>query len=294
MGDFVIHACGDNNIWHNFAFDILRRYNPKAHTVFIYINGSDHTHPSQKWKAYVLQRLYPDAPIRFIKTANCLSPVTLPESEFRVFPFENYKCNSVARDMLKRISGVDHAGEGGYVLLNQRSVGNRYLYEAVTKLPLGDYLQTRTTLHVKVCNFEDMTPQEQAEACSKARVFISVHGAGTINLIFTPMSCPLLEVNFRKNWFCDPVCDAHYLSPDRLDSKCSHSVFHKSDFHNLCGLLGKPYTEVEAEYYGDGFIDRNPINRRSVYVDGEKLVNLIDQTLAHQPQETCPDPTESP
>ena len=31
-------------------------------------------------------------------------------------------------------------------------------------------------------------------------------------LIFTHKSTPLIEINLRKHWYCDNVCDDHFLA----------------------------------------------------------------------------------
>ena len=51
--------------------------------------------------------------------------------------------------------------------------------------------------------------------------------------------------------------------------------FHKADYHNLCKLLGKPYREVQCVDYGGGFLNRNPVSRQSLFVDGRSLVRLL-------------------
>ncbi len=52
--------------------------------------------------------------------------------------------------------------------------------------------------------------------------------------------------------------------------------FHKADYHNLCRLLDRPYTELEAIRY-DGFTARNPIGRRYLFVDGASLLAEIER-----------------
>jgi fructose-1,6-bisphosphatase/inositol monophosphatase family enzyme len=92
-----------------------------------------------------------------------------------------------------------------------------------------------------------MTPEEQYHICSEAALFISAHGAACSNMIFTPSSTPMIEINFRKDWYCDPVCDQHYHNKISFDTKCNgqllHAEYHKADFHNLSHLLGKKYYE---------------------------------------------------
>ena len=110
---------------------------------------------------------------------------------------------------------------------------------------------------------------------------ISAHGAGCTNLIFTPPDTPLLEISFRKHWYCDPVCDDHFYGRKSINEKCNGTLnhgphYHKADFHNLCRLIKKPFFEIEAEEYGEGFTARNPIGRKKIYIDGKRVVACIN------------------
>ena len=106
---------------------------------------------------------------------------------------------------------------------------------------------------------------------------ISCHGAANTNLIFLPDNGCLMEINFRKHWQCDPVCDDHYNSNISYDRKCNGKLtyrpyFHKGDYHNLAKFFDKKYVECEIEN-ADIFLDRNPINLKNIYVDADKIIN---------------------
>jgi hypothetical protein len=165
-------------------------------------------------------------------------------------------------------------------LFNQRSINNRYLYDANTELPLQDFLLLKDLkVPLKICSFDTMTPEEQYEFCSKAIIFISAHGAGCTNCIFTPIDCPLIEINLRTHWYCDPVCDDHFYEKISINKKCETKLdkpFHKADYHNLCSLINKKYFEIEPLYYSGKFMSRNPISKEKIYIDGEKLLEIID------------------
>ncbi len=128
---------------------------------------------------------------------------------------------------------------GKYILLNQRNHDNRYLYDYYTKLKLEDFLLNQDIkIPIKVCNFENMTPEEQYDICSNCAIFISAHGAGCTNIIFTQKNTPLIEINLRKHWYCHPVCDNHFYNRISINAKCNgklnyRSYFHKADYHNL-------------------------------------------------------------
>jgi hypothetical protein len=195
--------------------------------------------------------------------------------EFIKYPIDNH--------ILEIVNKINSKCKGKYILLNQRSINNRYIYENDTELPLEEYL-LKFNFPFKFCNFENMTPEAQYEICSKALIFISVHGAGCTNLIFTPIECPLIEINFRKHWYCDPVCDDHLFKIVDINEKCNGQLtyskeFHKADYHNLCYLIGKKYIEIESIKYKDGFNDKNPINKTKIYIDGQNLLNLINNNI---------------
>jgi hypothetical protein len=122
--------------------------------------------------------------------------------------------------------------------------------------------------------------EEQYDICSDAALFICGHGAGCTNLIFTPKNCPLIEINFRNHWYCDPVCEDHYNGTISINEKCNGKLcyreyFHKADYHNLCHLIDKKYLEVEAVEYGGRFLSKNPISKQRIYIDGNQLAHTI-------------------
>ncbi|MEO0543012.1 MAG: glycosyltransferase family 61 protein [Pseudomonadota bacterium] len=183
-------------------------------------------------------------------------------------------------------SNIESSGsEKDYVLLNQRPVGNRYLVEENTGQPLEQYLRdalAKREIPFKSCRFHEMTPVEQAQMCLGASTFISAHGAGCTNIIFTPLHCSVIEYNFRKYWNCDPVCDAHYNGTLSDNEPCNiqpktYPQFHKADFHNLSHMLDRHYTELEVVRYA-GYRTRNPIDRSSMYVDGLALLEEIEKS----------------
>jgi glycosyltransferase involved in cell wall biosynthesis len=55
--------------------------------------------------------------------------------------------------------------------------------------------------------------------------------------------------------------------------------FHKADYHNLCYLSNKKYTEIEALCYVGKFNDRNPISKQELHIDGENLTKIIEEYI---------------
>ncbi len=139
----------------------------------------------------------------------------------------------------------------------------------------------------KVVCFDDMSFNEQAIALSDTKVMLSCHGAGNTNVFLLPQDGHLLEINFRKHWYCDPVCDPHFMG--QLSSKCKcdgkltwRPYFHKADYHNLAKFFGKKYTELEFEFC-DEYIDRNPINVKNVYIDSKYIMDKVKFAMTYQP-----------
>jgi hypothetical protein len=277
--DTWISNIKDNNIFHCLAFDIIKKYNPNYKSVYIYENNINKENPVQKWRLFTMKKLYPNINVRYIDRTEEIEGT---HPSYNCWRFIDYMKDSHIINIVNKLKSTS---KGEYILLNQRNINNRYLYENESNVPLQDYLSKKTfKLPFKVCSFDIMTPEEQYEACSKAAIFISVHGAGCTNLIFTPSECPLIEINFRKHWYCYPVCQDHLNGITSINEKCTSFLtvgmkpFFKADYHNLCRLINKKYTEVEVEKY-EGFLAVNPIKKRSLYVNGSKLVKLIESYL---------------
>ena len=69
-----------------------------------------------------------------------------------------------------------------------------------------------------------------------------------------------------------------------MNTKCDGKLtyrpyFHKADYHNLCYLLGKKYLEIEAIKYDGGFLNKNPISKKNIYIDGEKIIKDVNELL---------------
>jgi hypothetical protein len=277
----IVSKISDNNIFHIFVFDIIKLYTPTPSHIYIEDNINI-KHPCQLWRLFVLKKLYPNAKISILKDIQYKSEYTY--KGYDCWKFIKYPIDKHVYEIINKINSKE---KGEYILLNQRSTNDRHMYDANTKLPLEEYLLAQEfTYPVKICNFETLKPEEQFAICSKAKIFISAHGAGCTNLIFTPPECPLIEVNFRKHWYCDNVCDDHFLGKISINDKCNGKLnyrpeFHKADYHNLCYLINKHYTEIQAEYYGGIFKSRSPISKTHIYIDD--IVILFRIILSGKP-----------
>ena len=265
----------DNNIFHNFAFDIILYYHPRYKKAIINSDNIDLQHPVQKWRYFVFKKIYAKVEYKkYVKKKH--------KKYYKGYDFSNFINYEQSKHMINIYNKLTKFTFGEYILLVQRGENNRYLYDYSTKLKIEDYLKTKNLkIPIRVCNFENMTPQEQYDICSKCLFFIAAHGAGCTNIIFTPKMTPLIEINFRKHWYCDPVCDKHIKGEISINSKCNGRLkfkpqFHKADYHNLCHLINKKYIEMEAIEYSEGFLSKNPICKQKIYIDGNVLIERIN------------------
>jgi hypothetical protein len=203
--------------------------------------------------------------------------------QYNYWNFIKYQPEIKLINIIDKIRPTIHT-DGEYILLNVRSE-SRFLFDYQTKMKLEVFLQSKKLpLNLKICDFSIIPVEEQYNLCSKAKIFISQHGAGCTNLIFTQKNCPLIEINFRKHWYCDPVCKSHMNNTISINDKCDgkltyHNEFHKADYHNLCYLIDKPYFEIEAVEYGGRFLSVNPISKEKIYIDGSELIKLVNDIL---------------
>jgi len=279
----------DNNIFHILLSEVLSLHKLdlnklRSGTLLLIEDKISKRNPCQKWRYFVLSRIF--GTVDYISKKNAkklVDPKRIDTgNSYDCWRFIKYHANNNYINLVNTIRTAPCSDKPGYVLLNQRDADDRYLYDVKTRKPLEDFLSAKLNLldiPFKSLNFATLSPEDQASICSLARVFISIHGAGTSNLIFTPEDCPLIEINFRKYWFCDEVCDRHFSGELKYDERCDGGLnfmpeFHKADFHNLCQLLDKRYIEVEAEKY-DGYRSRNPISRKKVFVDGDRLSLIV-------------------
>jgi hypothetical protein len=283
MSKFVFSNISDNNIFHIFAFDIIKYYNNNSEKAYICSKNIDKNHNTQKWRYFVMNKLYhceyidieiPDLIKERLKTIKPL------HNGYNCWQFIKYNEDPHIKNIYTKI--ISNISEGQYILLNIRD-DQRILYDYNSGLKLESFLtnnQNRLNAPFIFCNFSKIPPEEQYKICNNAKILIAAHGAGCTNLIFTP----LIEINLRKYWYCDPVCNLHIDGKICMNTKCHGKLtyrpyFHKADYHNLCYLLGKKYLEIEAIKYDGGFLNKNPISKKNIYIDGEKLITTINQLL---------------
>lgn len=284
----LISEIKDNNIFHIFAFDIILYYDSKYKTVYINLEGINIKNSCQKWRLFVMKKLYTN--VKYLTDASSTkyineNTLTKTFDGYDCWKFIKYNPSPHLCKIYHKIISNKTLPQEKYILLNQRNIDDRYLYDYNTKLKLEDFLFSKNLKYpLKVCNFSNMTPEKQYNICRNSSLFISAHGAGCTNLIFTPTETPLIEINLRKHWYCDLLCDDHFHGKISINKKCNGTLnyrpyFHKADYHNLCYLINKKYIEMEAVEYGEGFGNRNPISKKNIYIDGNLLIKYINDLL---------------
>ena len=282
--NFILSTIPDNNIFHIFAFDIIKNYNDKYSIAYINSENIDKNSNTQKWRYFVMNKLYNCKYIEKISSIKKnLSNLKISHHGYNPFKFIKYKQDAHITKIYKKINS--NKNNGKYILLNIRD-DTRILYDNNSKLKLENFLENnkyRLNAPFIYCNFSKIKPEEQYKLCNNARIFISAHGAGCTNLIFTPINTPLIEINLRKHWYCDNVCDDHYYGKISMNTKCNgklkYNNYHKADYHNLCYLLGKKYLEIEPIKYDGGFLSKNPISKKNIYINGYELILNINKLL---------------
>lgn len=158
---------------------------------------------------------------------------------------------------------------------------NRILCDVHTKSPIEELIVEKYGQQ-SIVYFESMDAIDQVNILQNCKVFCGVHGANLVNLVFTRTNAHVIEIDLKKHWNCDPVCNDHFsnkLKPDEpCKGKLTRGVYHKADYHNLSLLCGKKYQSISAldvEQYND----RNPINVQKVYVEFSILCKYVDSAL---------------
>ena len=180
---------------------------------------------------------------------------------------------------------------------------NRILFDYESKHKYNKNILVHTILH-KECkkinipfeaiSFDNATFEEQAEFLKDVKILIACHGATLTNLFLLPKNATIFEISFRKNLYCDPICEKHLkgIIPytqdcfnrskelngyfyDEANNKLKYSLAH---YYNLSQLFGIGYQEILIEdantYY---YIDNNvyPINLTNLYINTDTLLQDI-------------------
>ena len=160
------------------------------------------------------------------------------------------------------------------IFVNRKNA--RKVLDLATKQPLENILSKAGI----VCKyFEDLTANEQCKFISQAKIFISPHGSGLTNMIFTHPNCKNVEISYRKYFFCDPICEKHRNETLLLKEDCfTKTPFYKYDYFHQARLLNKQH----YEYMADDCLQEMNIshnNNKTMLVNSMNFINFIKTLL---------------
>lgn len=289
----------DVNIFHFFAVEInavwQSVHNNKTTNFFVFLQDYKNN-GVHRWRYDLLNCVVPTFTNIEELHSHCrknnvmiqqITDIIYPGWIIDPWSFVDYTPNDVYMAFaltVKQSLGITQT-HGTYATLVTRKK-SRVLYDAQSKVCFenifADYCQAHDIPHKIVC-FDDVSLKEQADTLADTKVMLSCHGAGNTNVFLLPDNGHLMEINFRKHWYCDPVCDPHFSGTLSSTCQCKGQLtwrpyFHKADYHNLAKFFGKQYTELDIESV-DGFLDRNPINVRKVYIDANCILQKMSAIM---------------
>ena len=309
--NIIVSYFNDNsNIYHIFACEIMAIWNESKgnlDTIIVlknYVNNN-----LNNWRLSLLKSLYKDVYIHDLPSSKNFNVKEILNTKYYKFLNESFKfikqpkmqnyinmVNIIKYNInkLKKLSDVNNI-KGTQVAFIYRTK-NRILYDYKTKELIQNILTKElknSNILFKIANFDNYTFEEQAEFLKDVKVMISCHGAAFTNLILLPQNATIMEVSFKKYWYCDPVCkghlsgkygykeDCHTISNSRYyDKKNKKLIYHKADYYNLSQLFGIGYKEILIEDANEYFKnpsdkDYNPINLTNIYIDSSALIDKI-------------------
>lgn len=291
----LVSSIVDVNIFHFFALEVNAIWNTLYHkqdVSFVLFLQDYKDNGVHRWRKDLLNCIVPTFVYiehlqQYCKDNNvfvkCIENVVYNGWIIDPWKFIEYSPNQIYMGLAQSVKtalGVAQTS-GKYATLVTRNK-SRILYDHKSNIHFENKFAEfckEQHLPYKIICFDDISLKEQAYALADTKVMVSCHGAGNTNVFLLPDNGHLLEINFRKNWFCDPVCDPHFKGELSSTCKCKGQLtwrpyFHKADYHNLAKFFGKKYTELEMEYV-ESYIDRNPINVKNVYIDTKYILQHI-------------------
>jgi hypothetical protein len=267
------------------VWDII--YDNPSTTFNIFIPSYTET-AVERWRRDILHAIAPTytresqlqqvSHIKYVTQPVYSSSIADPHQFIQYAPSPKYMAMA---EHIKRSIGVHEESVGRQVTFVFRT-SSRVVYDTKTHQLVQDILSVRLKEldipYESVC-FDDIDFADQVRVMAKTKVLVCVHGAALTNLIFLPSHGHVMEINFRKHWYCDPVCDDHFAGTLASTCKCNGALtfrpyFHKADYHNLARLFDKNHKECTIDRVEE-YIDRNPINVRRIFVDTEHLLEDV-------------------
>ena len=201
-------------------------------------------------------------------------------NEFTINNMDEYKVGFIVRENNRIL--YDHDEK---IKHNKNVVVHDILSKELKKL----------NIPFKTTSFDNATFEEQAEFLKDVKILIACHGAAFTNLFLLPKNASIMEVSFRKYWYCDPVCQCHIIAQCPYKKDC-HTVsdsqhynkktkkldYFKGDYYNLSQLFGIGYKEILIEdasgyFKNPGDKDYNPINLTNIYIDTNAMIKHIQK-----------------
>ena len=289
----LIISCFDdiNNIFHIFSNEINRIWEvTKGDTNHIILLKNYQDNNVNKWRFDLLKSIYKDVYIHKINDLNIQRSIeysitieTFPYNIIDPWTFRKYDKSDFYADLADKVKiSLGTKNITGHTITYVYRTNNRILYDFKSKKLLAEVLKDefeKLNIPFKYASFDQMSLKDQANILSDTKIMLAVHGASNTNLVLLPDNAHLFEINFRKYWFCDPVCPNHKSGLLRYKDNCHgqllyRNYFHKADYHNLAQLFGKKYTEWEVED-ADTFLDLNPINLKNIFIDSHSLIEKL-------------------
>jgi len=318
----ISHYNDNTNIYHIFACEIMliwniSKFNIKNIIVLKhYINNN-----INNWRLSLLKSIYKNVYIHNIPS-NINNVSTKKFDIINILKKQNYKflnesfifmkipksshyikmANIIKNNIYNKLNIKDYKSK--YVGFIVRE-NNRILYDNDEKINhnknvfVHDILSKelkKLNIPFKTTSFDNSTFEEQADFLKNVKILIACHGAAFTNLFLLPKNAIIMEVSFRKYWFCDPVCECHYsgqcsyktdcqnknkvINKFKFDLKTNKLIYHKADYYNLSQLFDIGYKEILIEDANGYFKnpkdkDYNPINLTNIYIDTNAIINEI-------------------
>jgi hypothetical protein len=289
MQQLFIDTNMDKNIFHVFMMELLeigRLMNKNISIENLLLTNYDESLSVDLWRTYILQYLVKNIYVtQQLKNNNSIVQI-LPREFITYRPemlkihFQWFNCWSNSNytekkdiilfiDKLKILMNIE-CTLNHVKFINRKN--NRQVFDLNTYEPIENELKK---YGIQCAYFEDMHPRDQIDFVKDAQILIAPHGAALTNMIFTHKECIICEINLRKFWFCNPICENHKSEKFAIDEDCGQGPpFSKYDYNNMCKLLGKEYYELQTDKYTDQ-THLNTMNRNFM-LDSKQLVKYIE------------------
>jgi hypothetical protein len=311
----VSHFNDNSNIYHIFACEIMVIWNEsKGNPDTIIVLKNYVKNNLNNWRLSLLKSIYKNVYIHNIPSNNDFSKdfhkkyiiKNILNTKYYKFLNESFKFIKIPKsqhyikmaNIIKHNIHMKNNIKGNTVAFIYRT-NNRILYDSESKELIQNILSRelkKLNIPFKTANFDNASFEEQSEFLKDVKILIACHGAVFTNLILLPQNASIIEVSFRRYWYCDPVCACHVsgkcsyiedchnrnnsINKYRIAEKTGDLIYHKADYYNLSQLFGIRYNEILIEdangyFKNPGDKDYNPINLTNIYIDTNTMIDKI-------------------